>query len=149
MKKKALNIIIKVVAVVLLLQTISVITLIYATKNRFSEPVFGDIMLLSVREGNMVNAKVGSLAIVDMATHDKGSDYAAFLGGSVRLSKDPMANIGTVKGYIPFFGSYLDFLRQSIGFFLIIILPLFIYVVGYSVRLILLLRDRRETDDGN
>ena len=149
MKKKVLGIVIKVIAVILLLQTIAVITLIYATKNRFSEPVFGDTMLLCVRDDKNANAKVGSLAIVDLTSETKSNEYAAFLGSSVRLSKDPMANIGTVKGYVPLVGGYLDFLRQAIGFFLVIILPLFILVVGYTVRLILIIKDRRVTDDGN
>lgn len=146
---KKLDLAIKIIAVVLLLQTIFVITLIYATKNRFSEPIFGDTMLLSVRDDRRADAKVGSLALIDLTSETKSSEYAAFLGGSVRLSKDQMANIGTVKGYVPFVGGYLDFLRQSIGFFLVIILPLFLLVVGYSVRLILIIRDRRATNDGN
>lgn len=148
MKNKVIDRAIKVIAVILLIQTIGVIFLIYATNNRFSEPVVGDTMLLTVRDRN-ADAKIGSLAIIDLTSESKGSEYAAFLGGSVRLSKDPMANIGTVKGYVPFIGSYLDFLRQSIGFFLVIILPLTILVVGYMVRLILMLKDRRATGDGN
>lgn len=146
---KKLDFAIKIVAALLLLQTVFVITLIYATNNRFSEPVFNETMLISVRENRRADAKVGSLAIVDLTSETKSSEYAAFLGGSVRLSKDPMANIGTVKSYVPFVGGYLDFLRQSIGFFLVIILPLFILVVGYTVRLILIINQRRATNDGN
>lgn len=140
--------IINIFSVILILVAIAVTVLIFATDNRYSEPVFGDTMLLAVREGG-AGAKPGSLALVDLGGNfSEGDTYATFLGNSTRITKDPLGSVGVVRGYVPALGALFDFFRNPVGFFLLVVLPLAALVIWRIVKLILIIREggRPETE---
>lgn len=146
MKKKTstLHTALFIVSAVWIILAAAVTVLIFATNNSYSEPVFGETMLVSVREGSPKGTREGSLAVVDLKGHSNSEYYAVFIGGGVRVSQDKMANIGTVKAFIPALGAAIDFFRNSLGFFLVVVLPLAAMVIWYIVRVFLLIRDGNE-----
>ncbi len=141
-KKKAIAAVINILSVVLIVIATGVTVMIFATNNRYSEPVFGNTMLLTVREGSVTDgAGIGSLALVDLTCKTSGGYYATFLGSGTRITKDPMGCIGTVKGYVPVLGGIIDFFRDPVGFFLIVVLPLAAMVILYIIKVILLVKE--------
>ncbi|NLW73285.1 MAG: hypothetical protein GX057_00075 [Clostridiales bacterium] len=139
--KDVISTIVNILSVVFILLSVLVTVLIFSTNNRYSEPVFGNTMLLSVREDSVADAPRGALAVVDLTRYSsERGNYVAFIGRGARITRDPMACIGTVKFYIPLLGGVVDFFRNSLGFFFVIILPLFLLVIWHVVRIVLLVR---------
>ncbi|MDD4125074.1 MAG: hypothetical protein PHW77_05040 [Eubacteriales bacterium] len=137
--KKASIIILNTFSVLLVLIAVAVSVFIFATDNRYSEPIFGDTMLLTVHEDDGIdNIKAGSLAIIDMTLKSESEYYASFLGNGTKITRDKTACIGTVKGYIPYLGGIIDFFRNPLGFFLCIVLPLTAVVIRYIIKIVLL-----------
>ncbi len=139
--KDAVSTIINILSAVLILLAVLVTILIFMTNNRYSEPVIGNTMLLCVREDSAADAKVGALAVVDLTTYtsDNGN-YVAFVGRGARITNDPMACVGTVKYYIPVLGGVMDFFRNTLGFFFVIVLPLVALAIWHIVRIVILVK---------
>ena len=144
--KKALLYILNILSVLLILVAIAVSVLIFTIDNRYSEPVFGDTMLLTVPEGDGVgDIQDGSLAIIDLTfKSESGGYYAAFLGNKIIITRDSMASIGTVKGSIPYLGGVMDFFRNPLFFFLVIILPLTAIVIWHIIKIVLIIKGNNE-----
>jgi hypothetical protein len=142
-KKKAIAAILNILSVFLILISAGVTVMIFATNNNYSEPVFGDTMLLSVREDSVTDgAGVGSLALVDLTYRTDGGGYfATYFGSGTRITKDPMGCIGTVKGYVPLLGGVIVFFRDPVGFFLTVVLPLTAMVIWYIIKVILIVKE--------
>ncbi|MGI6167675.1 MAG: hypothetical protein ACOYIA_06040 [Eubacteriales bacterium] len=134
--------IVNILSVVFIMLSVLVTVLIFSANNRYSEPVFGNTMLLSVREDSVADAPKGALAVVDLTEYkSERGNYVAFIGRGARITRDPMACIGTVKFYIPVLGGVMDFFRDSLGFFFVIVLPLVLLVIWHVVRIVLLVRN--------
>jgi hypothetical protein len=149
--KRIIAIILNILSLILIIIAVAVTVMIFATKNRYSEPVFGNTMLLSVREDSVTEKnEVGSLALIDLTyMADGGGYYATFIGNATRISRDPMGCIGTVKGYIPLLGSIIDFFRDPAGFFLVVVLPLAAMVIWYIVKVVLIVRGGKSGKGGD
>lgn len=142
-RKSAPDLVINIVSAVWILLAAAVAALIFATNNGYSEPIFGDTMLVCVGENAPDGARSGSLAVVDLKGVGESEYYAAFTGTGVNITKDGMANVGTVSYFIPILGAAIDFLRTPTGFFLVVILPLAAMVVWHAVRIALAIKEER------
>ncbi len=144
--KKILSIFLNAVSVLLIIAAFSVSVLIFATDNRYGEPVFGETMLLSVREdvkiGKDIPIENGSLAVIDLSIRAEGDYYAAFLGNRTVITGESLSSIGAVKGHIPYLGGVMDFFRKPSAFFLCIVTPLFAAVACHAIRVALLIKSR-------
>ena len=134
-----------ILSVIFIVLAAAVIFLMFASDNRYGEPMLGDTMLISVtKENSMIKGHVGSLAVVDLSGKKGNGSFASFNGSSVIISDDPMASIGTVSAYLPLLGSVIGFLRKPLGFFLVIVLPLAVLIIFNAVRLSLLVRTQKK-----
>ncbi len=144
-KRKKIYTALNILSVLFLLLAAAIIFLMFAANNRYGEPVFGDTMLVCVTDENLpAGGHNGSLAVVDLSGKSGNGNYVAFIGSGIRISGDPMANIGRVSFYIPFAGAVLGFFRLPAGFFLALVLPLAILINFNAVRLVLLIRERKK-----
>lgn len=139
-KERKLEAFINTVSVVWILLAAAVSVMIFATNNSYSEPVFGDIMLVSTGSDRSDDIKEGSLAVVELNNKDAADYYAAFVGGGVNITKDKMASVGAVKYFIPVMGRVVDFFRTPVGFFLVVILPLAVFVIYQTIKIIVLVK---------
>ena len=134
--KGLMTFLINTLSVLIIIAAAGLSVLIFSSGNRYSQPVFGNTMLLVIDENNALDkVEPDSLALIDLTGQTNTGYYALFTGKSVVLSKDDVASIGTVKGYVPTLGGVIGFFRKPAAFLACIIFPLIGAVVYHTVRI--------------